>query len=88
MNITNLRKVDLRDEIETHCLRCYKCDSSECSVCFFGTVNFGSPDLGNLEIYNRAFKLLRIYKRRGFRRNKPFGNYLNIGIKNETNDMP
>ena len=72
----------MREEIVHHCSHCRKCQSSECSVCFFGTVDFGKPDLGSFKIYQRAFRYLRVFKIRGFKRDKTFGNYLNVEVSN------
>lgn len=71
-------QVDMSELIVEHCTHCPKNQSEICSRCFFGSVDFGHPDLGSKAVYNRAFKLLLVYKVRGFKAYKRFGNYLEI----------
>jgi hypothetical protein len=52
-----------------------------CTGCFFASVDFTSPQLGGQEQYNRAFSYLRIANVKGFKRDRPFGNFLNIKRK-------
>jgi len=72
--------IDLRDQIEVHCNSCSHLDSRMCDDCFFATVELSTPTLGGAEIYNRAFRYLRRQRIRGYKRDKPFGNYLNIPV--------
>ena len=73
--------MDIRDSIEIHCDKCYHADSEICSRCFFGSVDMGRKDLGNIKAYQLAFKYLIMYKHKGFKRVRPFGNFLNIEMK-------
>ena len=72
------KRVDLRDQIESHCTSCSHNETSMCSGCFFGEVDFGTPTLGGHEQYSRAFGYLKLTSVKGFKRNRPFGNSLNI----------
>ena len=75
-----MSKIDLRDNIETHCDNCSHNGTSACNGCFFASVDMGTPLLGGLETYGRAFKYLKIKFVKGFKRDRPFGNYLNIPV--------
>jgi hypothetical protein len=52
-----------------------------CNGCFFASVDFTSPELGGQEQYNRAFNYLRVANVKGFKRDRPFGNYMEIKRK-------
>lgn len=78
VNTTASQRIDLRDEIENHCNSCPKTNSSMCGRCFFASVDFGRTDLGGNEVYARAFKCLKIFRVKGFKRDRAFGNYLEI----------
>ena len=74
-------KIDLRDNIEEHCTKCSHTGTGMCRGCFFYDLSFKDETLGGIENYNRAFQYLRIANVKGFKRDKPFGNYLNIQRK-------
>ena len=71
-------QVDMSELIVEHCESCPKLQSTICDRCFFASVDFGHPDLGGKVVYNRAFKLLIVYKVKGFKAYAKFGNYLEI----------
>lgn len=71
-------QMDLRNEIEHHCEQCSKRDTESCSLCFFGSVDFGKCNLGSRYAYQRAFRYLKVLRMRGFQRNDMFGSHLNI----------
>mgnify|MGYP007066196941 CR=1 FL=1 len=74
-------KADLRNQIESHCNKCSHLDTSLCNGCFFASVDIGTPELGGREQYTRAFNYLRVANVKGFKRDRPFGNYLQIERK-------
>jgi len=51
-------KIDLRDQIESHCESCSQ-NGIACNGCFFASVDMGTPELGGIEQYARAFKFLK-----------------------------
>jgi len=78
---TKTNKIDLRDQIESHCQQCSHVNTSMCNGCFFASVDFTDEQLGGKEQYNRAFNYIRVSNVKGFKRERPFGNYLNIERK-------
>jgi hypothetical protein len=52
-----------------------------CNGCFFASVDFTNEQLGGQEQYNRAFSYLRVANVKGFKRDRPFGNYMEIKRK-------
>ena len=80
---TASKRIDLRDQIYEHCEGCTSCATSKCDGCFFSTVDMTQTNLGGHDQYHRAFKYLRVYGIAGFKRNKAFGNHLNIQLKGE-----
>ena len=78
------QKLDLRDTIEDHCNQCSHTGTSLCDGCFFASLDFRTAQLGGQEQYTRAFNYLKVSAVKGFKRNRPFGNYLNIQRKKVT----
>lgn len=73
--------LDLRDEIEHHCMSCLDIETERCDSCFFASVDFGKRNLGSNAMYRKAFLYLKKMTLVGYKKAFVFGERLRIPMK-------